>query len=473
MIDKTIIMHISDLHFGIEKKKPTVRDYREKVLTTFKRDFLDKITRDPGLSPDILVVSGDIAYEGSSENYKEAEDFFDWILNIQDKKIARENVILCFGNHDVYASPYMKAKGATLSAYDHRLKKLVHRPESNLGFDDYYNFELDINERYHRFKNIESFCKKMNFVALTSDPNRTYQYAYGSRKKVHGIDFICLNTEWDFWGNEDKNAEGRLRIGSNLYLEATASFNGKKLFDLDTPPRFVIYHRPLEYLHMQEREIPRLSVADRIVGSMIFRENDVSLNGHIHSSNIRINGTHTQITAGSIHTNDKWEFTCNMIFVPKTLTEGLNECSVLLYKYNSEFSLWRLDSFEKSKIFSIVRSQKYKQIVDFVIKFREWLENREKNVRKQLKNELDLLSNEIPIFITLLGEAGLKEIHKELEGKKLAMFQYKYTGKDDNPEPSGGGGGVTKNDEKVKGLNLGPQTISGEGYFPSRLTIKE
>ena len=477
MIDKTIIMHISDLHFGIEQNKPMVRDYRKKVLTTFKRDFINMITQDPGLAPDILVVSGDIAYDGSAKNYKEAESFFNWITNedIKGNKISRENVIICFGNHDVHALGIKFEPGPATGLWiDYTARRTLSRPEPNCDFKQYYEFELDIDKRYHRFKNAEDFCKKMGFVALKSN-SRRYKYAYGYRS-VKGIDFISLNTEWDFWGDKDKNAKGQLRIGSNLYLEATSNFKGKDLFDLDTPPRFVIYHRPLECLHIQEQRSPESHIADRIVGNMIFHENDVSLNGHIHLSSLRTTGTHTQITAGSVHTNDKWEFTCNLIFVPKVLIEGLNKCSVLLYKYNSEFSLWHLDPFSESNNFNIVRSNKYKQIVDYIIKFREWIKKRDGLVREQLKNELVLLSDEtsISILITLLSEAGLHEIKKELEGTKLTTFtlQGKFQGKDDNSGPAGGSsGGFTKSDEKVKELILSQQSTSGEGYIPPTLIV--
>ena len=487
-INKTVILHISDLHFGIEKKKPQITAMRKNILEEFKKSYSSLIFKEPNWAPDILVVSGDIAYDGSPDDYKQAETFFKWITNkkLKGNKISRSDVILCFGNHDVYASDN-KFEPLPPPGFwvDYAAKTSLYRPDPNCDFKEYYEFDLDIDKRYHRFKNAESFCKKMKFTALKSD-SKSYKYAYGYRS-VKGIDFIALNTEWDFWGPGDKDAKDTdvLRIGSDICLKTMKNFGN--LFDLSSNPRFVVYHRPLTNLHKQEQYEPGIYAADRNnrkVGNIIVRRNDVSLNGHIHRDTISEKSTHTIITAGSVHSTDTWDFSCNLIFVPKILEEGYNECTLRLFKYFAtlDHNAWMVNKVQREQSFSIYRNNDSELVGEFVAAYDGWIENRSTmdheeadEYKNRLKQLLDQLENKVPILITIFGRKGLIELKKEIEGTKLATstLPEKHPGKDVNYKPFGGGGGnVTKSEEMDKELNKGPYDISAEGYLPSSLSQK-
>jgi predicted phosphodiesterase len=466
MKDKTIIMHISDLHFGIEKKHPEVKEYRKRVLSKFIDNFSDMINKHPEWAPDILVISGDIAWDGSLEDYKEAAVFFnEFIDRVKGNKIKREDVIVCFGNHDVHAS-CMKAEEAMNSAYDSYLNKLVHRPEPNCDFNSYYNFELDVDKRYHRFHNAENFCKEMVFTELKTGVNSKYHYAYGSRN-VKGINFICLNTEWDFWGKEDENAEGRLRIGSHLCFDVAANF-GNCLYERSTPPRFVVYHRPLEFLHKQEHYIPGSYDSDKRVGNIIVRRNDVSLNGHTHEKKIINDGaTHTIITADSIHTDQKWEFSCNLIFVPQKFDEGSNECERWLYEYHPKLdnAPWQIG---ETTPFYIYRYENSENVDEFIANWENWKQRKNRNINiNQLKETFNLLRDKERVLITILGEEEFREIQRVLsEKKKRTKLETMEKGiKYDSPK-GGNTIEVEKDIDMVKEKNLGPYETSSGGTVP-------
>ena len=94
-----VVMHISDLHFGIPNstKGNYVRN-RKMVLDSFL-EHLSKIP--PELIPDILVITGDIGYSGSKEDYSEAKMFIKQILDKFHGKLTTNDIIICPGNHDV------------------------------------------------------------------------------------------------------------------------------------------------------------------------------------------------------------------------------------------------------------------------------------------------------------------------------------------------------------------------------------
>jgi len=478
MVNKTVILHISDLHFGIEKYNSKVAEIRENILGEFKKSYSSMISKNPDWAPDILVVSGDIAYDGSPEDYEKAEPFFNWITNkdLKNNKISKGDVVLCFGNHDVHAN-CMKIKNGV--AFDHQLNDFVDRPEPNLDFEKYFQYNLDVNERYHRFEHIENFCERMGFVSLTSSSKR-YKYAFGYCN-VKGIDFISFNTEWDFWGAGDKAAKDTnvLRIGSNLCLKTMENFGN--LFDKNPNPRFIVYHRPLTCLHKHEQYEPSQHFTDRDrrkVGNIIVRQSDVSLNGHTHSNAIIKKSTHTIVTAGSIHSDDTWNFSCNLIFVPKPLVEEYNECTVRLFKYYAtlDHNTWKVNKNLNDKSFYIYRNEDFELVEDFVAAYDDWIENREKISREEVieyQNKLiqllGQLEDKIHLLLTIFGQKGLNEIRNELdEGRKLTIFQNKYIlGKDSNSGPLGGGGsGATKSNNMDREKVKSPNDMSGEGYIP-------
>jgi len=477
--DMTVIMHISDLHFGIEKAKRGLSDagkqYRKTVLENFKKDFCKIIKTRPNLKPDILVVSGDISYGGLSSGYADAMIFLTEILD--QFGIKKENVILCFGNHDVDASlisELPKGSGKFFEIRDRELIELT-RPDSGCSFQEYFNFELDVSKRYHRFLQAEKFCRDMDFKPLENcsvSPNK-YNYTYGFRN-VEGIDFFCLNTEWDYWGAGDKKAkENTLRIGSNICLEILVRDDCQ-----NAPPRFIVFHRQLKYLHPAENILTGDNT-DRRVGNLIYRHGDVSLNGHDHisticSSNQSAPYLHTTISAGAIHTPptppekgaDTWEFSCNLIFVPKQNPDNHYKCKRLLYKY--QYGTW-VCSDNITKEFFIYRYNQ-RDIVNCIInlfceiqsidkQLKSTASNNIANVRITLEKESEKLKRKIralfaklkdkPLLAMLLGEESFRELNSIISSRyRILNIDRDLLIKKDSASAASGGTTISKESEK-------------------------
>ena len=96
MLDKTHILHISDLHFGETHafKNQNGKNDTEQLATHITRDL-----KQNNFQPQCVVVSGDLTEKATSEEFDEAEKF----LRSLSKKLNLEikNFIFTPGNHDV------------------------------------------------------------------------------------------------------------------------------------------------------------------------------------------------------------------------------------------------------------------------------------------------------------------------------------------------------------------------------------
>lgn len=86
----THLIHLSDMHFDASDRNTLPFKFIEDSLTSF-------IT---GLVGDkILILGGDITYQGSKRGYELAARFFESI--VARTGLERSNIIVCPGNHDI------------------------------------------------------------------------------------------------------------------------------------------------------------------------------------------------------------------------------------------------------------------------------------------------------------------------------------------------------------------------------------
>jgi predicted phosphodiesterase len=426
--DNICILHISDLHFGIEKVKPGLREYRNTVLEKFLSWYGDMVKKNVNEAPEVLVVSGDISFTGAEEDFSEAKVFFEKLLNTKGNKIEPNNIVVCFGNHDMNGERYISYNARSKAFADRFTSCPLDRPAFNIGFDEFVSYDIEVENMFHRFENVERFCDEMKFSKACHRNEDSYKHAYGSCGSVKGIDFVVLNTEWDFWGNADVDAKkgGALRIGAKTYLDAasTAGYNERILVELGTPARFVVYHRPLENLHVHERFVPGSKSADRRTGNLIIQNNDVSLNGHIHVRGVKcVDYTHTIIVAGALYNDNTWDFSCNMITIPKVLEEGRNECELKVFEYDSNLIEWLDDARGKKFQFWIYRYRGAREIKEFIRKFRAWFDSEERRrgqdveIKKGLIDVYVSLGCREEVFVTLMGKKEFEELKEMLKVK--------------------------------------------------------
>ncbi len=101
-------LHLSDLHFKAAEKWD-----RRATLAALIRKVEE--LRDEGRGPDLVFLTGDIAYSGKKAEYDQAFDFFDQLQAATGLKMS-ERFFLIPGNHDVDRGQVKKAEDRTLKA---------------------------------------------------------------------------------------------------------------------------------------------------------------------------------------------------------------------------------------------------------------------------------------------------------------------------------------------------------------------
>ncbi len=101
------ILHISDIHVKGTK------DFDRSVVLD---PFLKRIEKDlsKGFNPEIVIVTGDIAYSGLKTEYEPAKGFFDGLLDAL--RLRPERLFIVLGN------PY-DVSGTHMNTFDCRLKQ--------------------------------------------------------------------------------------------------------------------------------------------------------------------------------------------------------------------------------------------------------------------------------------------------------------------------------------------------------------
>ena len=347
-------------------------------------------------------------------------------------------------------------------------------------------------EEYHRipFNHLLRYCQfeaaerllcgsaGMDFPHLDHTPNG-YQYTNGYRQ-VRGIDFVCLNTEWDFWGSKLGGAidqsNSPLRIGLTNYEQAMTTLVSPS-YALGQPPRFVVYHRPLEHLHRYEQIQKNPKYNDKCVGNRIVLETDVSLTGHDHDQRgiYAYNGKHTRIAAGTIYAKKYYSFSCNLLSVPKNPVAGFNPCMIRQFRYSTEFSKWLLKPPTTFHIFR--ESQKNAlQTAMRSIDLSKPLNKSQQGIQEALRNLQPSDRNILLTYVnpTLPPEYAQTELFKhtvnELQGKKVTEPMIDPIGKDISSFPTAL--------DSINGLNLEMERIDSfsvspnDGYIPSDINKK-
>jgi 3',5'-cyclic AMP phosphodiesterase CpdA len=97
------LLHISDMQFGRNHRFGALAagdpDADLDTLHARLADDLEKLTRDHGLRPQVIVASGDLAEWGLATELKDAFGFLARLAT--DLDVPRRNVVVVPGNHDV------------------------------------------------------------------------------------------------------------------------------------------------------------------------------------------------------------------------------------------------------------------------------------------------------------------------------------------------------------------------------------
>lgn len=301
--DSMVILHISDLHFGIaDETNPNVSYIalrQEEMIESLINTISGIAEQDPQWKPDIIAVSGDIAWTGKPEEYDLYINKFVVpickVLNIE-----RDRIITCPGNHDIIRDNVYRVnryeKGQRIPQIPDLTVNQIDRQAH--FFQGYVDKLLDGNGK--------DLCKKYTFP----------EWPWAT--------FVTLNSAWDC--RDDKNNDddkGKLRVGLPILEHILRNVpKGNSIITLFHHPHTAVEDYMLvdgkcrsqvcEWLHTSE--VHREHDGERIFASYIEDKAFIILNGHIHRTRKpRKVGKAYQFIGGTIYSNDTLKYHCRLI----------------------------------------------------------------------------------------------------------------------------------------------------------------
>ncbi len=303
--NRCTILHISDLHLksGDDFEQGVVFD---PLLERVKAD------REGGLSPEIVVVSGDIAFEGVKEEYELAQRFLcDLAATL---KLSAKEFFIVPGNHDVNRKKYRPSDKPVYGNMAECNKELEEYADDLLkGMADYFEF---INTYHSHLETIKANLIPFVCTCLVS-----------CKKK---IGLVGLNSAWMCRKSSDKE---EIALGEYQVKHAFKALDEKG--DMDVT--LCIFHHPLSWLWRRDKEIVRQYMNGKVV-----------LTGHLHEPGggyfHDLDGAFYQFQAGGAYqekgSEDPWPARYHYI----TLDWENHQIQLDFRKFEKEKRKWVLDT---------------------------------------------------------------------------------------------------------------------------------
>ena len=243
------IIHFSDIHFS--------NTYSNSILNK-KNALLKYLSSVDIIDEEILVlVAGDVANFGISDEYQLAHDFFSSIISHLKKSFPQATVDILFipGNHDCDFSNSENNEIRKIL-----MKSIIDDPNTSKNSNA---LNLIINqEPFKTF--IEPFHNNWNKLELIYENSLVSVLAYNK------INFLNLNTAWF---SSLKESAGQMYFNEQFLYEAIPYLKY---------PTITIMHHPSHWLEPNNK---------RIIDDIIFNCSNVIISGHEHSNSEFIKNT--------------------------------------------------------------------------------------------------------------------------------------------------------------------------------------
>ena len=382
------ILHLSDLHFGLEiiaKIKEEVIEKRNQIL----EKFIVKIENlNYNWKPDIIVISGDIGFSGEKENYEEAWKWIDLLL--KKLNLNSERLILCAGNHDRYIKDIIKLK---------QIYPKIKDVDRFLEKDNIKKLEK-------RFTAFSEFCSDHNIPYLIFNDEENHLIGF---REIQELRFVVLNSSWFSLGAE--NDRGNIFVGLSHILDMKKKEQLKNP-DITEDVTISILHHPFEWLNQSEidkygeRGVPYVELA---------RNCDIILSGHTHGEELfepdKKFASAWLFKAGAIFDEDPLIYNCEILKI-----DTVNRSADRLKLYYDENKGWIDEIDEKNPYLftnglSRLRFHTKKILNEIYDKIGKDLKINRSSLTDEIKEELK--NNDI-YFITGESLVGKSVILKDL-----------------------------------------------------------
>jgi predicted MPP superfamily phosphohydrolase len=299
------ILHISDLHINdTEEDKFDRSVVLERLIERVKQDQKNNF------HPEIIVVTGDIAFKGIKAEYYLGKIFFDDLL----AALALENnrLFIVPGNHDVNRKEYRPTEVLQYANIRELNKELEnYRKDLLKGMVDYFDFT---ETHLAHLKSIHG--RLVPFV-------NTFDAKCGKR-----IGLVGLNSAWMCRKSPD---ERTVAIGEFQVKTAMEELKKKK-GEIDL--QVVLFHHPLDWLWPPDRKICRK-----------YLDNSILLSGHLHDVEggylNDLNGSIYQFQSGGAYLGTESDLPCRFHYI--TLDWGANKIRLDFRRFVKDQHKWSVD----------------------------------------------------------------------------------------------------------------------------------
>ncbi len=221
----TVLLHLTDLHFGYEGDKPAAAAQRTLCLTALLRE-IDTLA--PEWRPAFICISGDLVWRALAADYAALKTWLDALLACCG--LGYQQVIACVGNHEV----------------NRALAKTVPRPASAAAADQ----ALIVPMAAHYlapFATFTDFCRSNGIAALQLGQDASH---LAGQVMLGGMRFVVLNSAWCSQDDKDKDT---LWLGLPQ-LQVMAAQGQLPLLEQDASAPFTIalMHHPFDWLHADD-----------------------------------------------------------------------------------------------------------------------------------------------------------------------------------------------------------------------------
>ena len=273
-------LHLSDLHFRIGSQYDS-----RIVLNALLRDVADMM-HGKGLSPNFIAITGDISFSGNPDEYQQAKEFLDDLL--ESTGLTKERLFVVPGNHDVDRSVISTSTLSAAAASTLQDRKMVNHFLGNPS---------DRKLVFQRLRNYADFVNDYFGPVLSFDDDHYYYVKHltiGSQK----IAILGLNSAWLCGSDMDQNKIliGERQVRTALDQSAEASI------------RVALVHHPFDWL----KEFDRNDSEQLLTSSC-----DFVLHGHLHQTGVHQlsspDSSATIIAAGASYENRDYPNAYNFV----------------------------------------------------------------------------------------------------------------------------------------------------------------
>ncbi len=309
-------LHLSDLHIGYAEMRGdtwATEAFNQDIVIQSMLEALRNLIRENNYF-DFIILTGDIARKGKSEEYLVAEIFVKSLLKVTC--LPQERLYLIPGNHDVNRAEIKKFHLNLYNFNDqNQINDLLIEPES-----------LDIFTR--KFRNFNEFAEKA--MGRRHFDSTTFQFSEALELEKHGqrFKFNLLGLNSCLFAGYDGDDQQKLALSLYQVHRAINQLDENALFSIG------YLHHPFSTFHP----------VDEVCKNRLLQKLDIIHTGHVHKAYgyafQSTSGEAVVIGAGASYESRTSKNSFNVVEIE--LATG--SAKVQSYKYLPDHHLWKVDT---------------------------------------------------------------------------------------------------------------------------------